>query len=132
MEADDCSPSAGGQAFGNNAQCFLKFLQLPICRNAQSLKSTRCRVNALTVARVRHRAAHELGQLTSGFYRRGPSGFDHPPCDAPAVSLFTILVDDVGQVFFRQSGHPLPGWFALADIETQVERSVAFETESAT
>src|SRR5437016_1021158 len=106
MKADDCKSSTRLQTIGNCLQSRFQRLQLLINRNPQRLERPRRRINS--VCRARHTLAQEMCQIARRLDWLILPLLNNPPGDPAAKSLFSELIDEVGQLPFRQASKQLP------------------------
>ncbi len=130
MKTHDGQAAARTQAIGQPPQRHFQPFKLFIDGDPQCLKRSRGRIDAIGSA-PRHGAADQLRELLRRSHRRLPPPRDDLAGNSPAVAFLAQLKEHVRQMFFTQSLEQPPRRFAAGRIESQIERSVAMETESA-
>ncbi len=129
MKTDHRQSSAGRQAVGKLLHRRPQRAQFVVYRDSQGLERPRGRIDPLPRARPGNAAADDIGHLGGGANRLARARGDDVPSDAPAEAFLSILIDQVGQLFFVQSSQQLPGRLADVRVESQVQWPFGVEAE---
>lgn len=129
MKANHRQPPCRAEQFRQSPHRHGQPFQFLIDFNAQRLKRPRRGIDGV-IFRSRHATPHQSCQvrrLLNDFLLSPLANF---ACDPATQSLFSKLIDDVGQVLLTYPIDQLPCRFAFERIETQIQRPVALETKA--
>jgi hypothetical protein len=130
VKTDDGQFTIGHEAIWDAAQREFQRPKLIVDRDPQGLKRACGRVDA-AVSGSWNATANQVGQLArcTDSLSAAP-GYDLPR-DAPTEPFFTIPVNNTGQMICTKSLQEPPGRLTSVNVETQIDRAVRVETETA-
>ena len=129
MEADNRQSSAGREAVWQASQRDIEPFEFLVDGYTECLESARRWVNGL-VALPGIAAADDGCQLVCRFDGAGLPGLDDGPGDASAQSVFTVLVDQVCEVWRTQALKEPRCGFSFGGVESEVQAPMRMETEA--